>query len=164
MVEISVVWQIIYTLRKRVRRKNQKLLSLRTSLFYTHHREQPRSRVFQLEVFICKRTPIYTGYSSAVSLCERGAQSATAIATEQFPLKIKFKTPKQRDRVTLSPKLTLYCHLYTPAANTVRCFIAEEEQQLVSNYTEHRLPSICWQKPVEMVRIKSRPPRVRRSL
>lgn len=78
MVEIYVVRQVIYTLWKRAQRKYQELFSLIMSLFYTHHREQPRSRVFQLEVFICKRTPIYTGYSSAISLWERGAQSATA--------------------------------------------------------------------------------------
>lgn len=34
------------------------------------HRKQARSRVFQLEVFICKRTPIYTGYSSAIPIYE----------------------------------------------------------------------------------------------
>lgn len=84
VLEIPVVWQIMYTPRKRAQRKYRKLFSLRVSLFYTHHREQPRSRVFQFEVFICKRTPVYTGYSRAVALRERDAQSAAATATEQL--------------------------------------------------------------------------------
>lgn len=66
------------------------------SLFHTHHRKQARSRVFQLEVFICKRTPIYTGYSSAISLHERGTQSATAVGTEQFNFKINLKSPSKK--------------------------------------------------------------------
>lgn len=68
-VEIPNVCQIQFIHSGKRQRENTKSYQ---SSFYTYHRKQARSRVFQLEVFICKRTPIYTGYSSAISLHKRG--------------------------------------------------------------------------------------------
>lgn len=35
----------------------------------------------------------------------------------------------------------------------IQCFISEQEQQLVSNYTVNCSPFICWRKPMRVVQL-----------